>query len=108
MMGSRILFMGLSCVDGCAIRGGIGLEDPLVRPYVEADLAPSSLLVGPGFWADPALIDENSTKLAFPIFVVLGKGKPGWKNSMRRLKVGYLCCPRLICHPCRVLIFLRL
>ena len=50
-----------------------------------------------GFWLIQQGLMRNSERLGFPIFVVLGKGRPALKNSMRRLKVGCLCYLRLIC-----------
>ena len=110
-----------SCCREEAVRGWRNWlrEELLDRPYrwLRPDLVPPApfcsvilalLLVGLGFWLTLRGLMRNSVKPGFPIFVVLGKGKPAWRNSMRRLKVGYLCCLRLMCRPCLVLIVLRL
>ena len=94
-----------------AIRSWRGLlrVDPLVRPYrwLRPDLVPPSpflrcdilLLVGLKFWLVLTGLMKNSVKLGFPTFVVLGKGKPAWRNLMRKLLGGCLCCLRLRCFP---------
>ena len=78
-------------------------EDPLVRPsrWLRPDLVPPSPFLrcdpcltpcGSGVLASPDQIDEEFRK-------ALGKGKPAWRNSMRKLLDGCLCYLRLICHP---------
>ena len=78
-------------------------EDPLVRPYrwLRPDLVPPSLFLRCDleYFLIRSKLMRNSVKLGFPTFVALGKGKPAWRNSMRKLRGGYLCCLRLICHP---------
>ena len=82
-------------------------EDPLVRTYrwLRPDLVPPSPFLrcnprltpgGSGFWLVPIGSTRNSVKLGFPTFVALGKGKPAWRNSMRKLLVGCLCYLRFL------------
>ena len=85
--------------------------DPLVRPnrWLRPDLVPPAVFLqcdpgltpgGSGVLTDPARIDDEfRVKLGFPFFVALGKGKPAWRNSMRRLRFGCLCWLRFICPP---------
>ena len=47
------------------------------------------LLIRPGLM-------KNSERLGFPTFAVLGKGIPALRNSVWKLKCGYLCCLRFL------------
>ena len=83
-------------------------EDPLVHPYkwLRPDLVlPAPFLQckphltpgGSGVLADPARIDEEFERLGFPTFAALGKGIPALRNSVLRLKGGFLYCLCLSC-----------
>ena len=76
----RTLWSGL--IDGCVQIWFLPL------PFCGVTLV--LLLVGLGFW--PVLIGlmKNSVKLGFPIVAAPVKGKPAWRNSMRKLLVGWL------------------
>ena len=75
-------------------------EDPLVHPYrwLRPDLLPPAPFLqcdrsltpgGSGVLSDPNQIDAESERLGFPIFVVLGKGRPALTNSVLRWMGGY-------------------
>ena len=72
--------------------GGIWLlEDPLVRPYNWLRLFSVSLIslhVVLGFWRILLELMRNFEKPGFPIFVILGKGRPALRNSLLKLKVA--------------------
>ena len=83
-------------------------EDPRVHPnqWLRPDLVPPAPFLqckphltpgGSGVLADPAKIDEEFRKAWFPYFAALGKGIPALRNSVLRLKVGFLCCLCLCC-----------
>ena len=42
-------------------------------------------------------LTRNSERPGFPIFVALGKGRPALRNSIARLRGGYLCYRRFLC-----------
>ena len=73
-------------------------EDPLVHPYkwLRPDPCSCRLVVLECFLILPGLM-RNSERLGFPIFVALGKGRPALRNSMWRLRGGYLCRLRFMC-----------
>ena len=88
-------------------------EDPLIHPYkwLRPDMVPPAPFLqcnshltpgGSGVLADPGLM-RNSEKPGFPIFVVLGKGRPALRTSFMRWMVGRLCYLRslYLCLPCR-------
>ena len=83
-------------------------EDPLVHPYkwLRPDLVPLLLffsvnriflLVVLVFYLILLGLTRNSERPGFPIFVALGKGRPALRNSMLRLRGGYLCYLRFPC-----------
>ena len=82
-----------------AFRGNWLREDPLVHPYrwLRPDLVPPapffsvSLIVLPMvlvFFLILIRLMQNSERLGFPTFAVLGKGRPALTNSALRLMGG--------------------
>ena len=74
-------------------------EDPLVHP--KRWLRPDVVLPSPFLQCEPHLTPGGSGVLAdpatgFSTFVTLGKGIPALRNSTRKLRVGCLCCLRLL------------
>ena len=55
------------------------------------------LLVALGFYLIPLGLMRNSERLGFPTFVALGKGRPALRNSIVKLRGGYLCYRRFLC-----------
>ena len=49
-----------------------------------------------GFWLTLQRLMRNSEGLGFPIFVVLGKGKPAWRNLLWRFTAGCPCFLRFL------------
>ena len=83
-------------------------EDPLVHPYkwLRPDLVPPSPFLqcephlspgGSGFFLIPLGLMKNSERLGFPTFVALGKGRPALRNSIVRLRGGYLFYQSFLC-----------
>ena len=83
-------------------------EDSMVHPYrwLRPDLFPPApflqcephfTLGGSGVLADPARIDEEFRKAWLPCFCRSGQGIPASRNSIMRLRGGYLCCLRFHC-----------
>ena len=83
-------------------------EDPLVHPkkWLRPDLVPLSLffsvnrifrLVVLVYCLILLGLTRNSERPGFPIFVALGKGRPALRNSMMRLRGGYICYRRFLC-----------
>ena len=82
-------------------------EDPMVHPkkWLRPDLVPPAPFQcqlqltpgGSGVLADPARIDEEFRKAWLPCFCRSGPGIPASRNSIMRLRSGYLCCLRLSC-----------
>ena len=94
-------------------------EDPMVHPYkwLRPDLVPLllfccvilfSLVVVLGFWQILPGLMRNSKRPGFPTFVVLGKGRPALRNSVRRLTAGCPCFLRCLCLNLLVRCLLRL
>ena len=83
-------------------------EDPLVHPYkwLRPDLVPLAPFLqckphltpdGSLVLSDPAKIDEEFRKAWLSYFCRSGQRKPALRNSMWRLRGGFLCCLRFIC-----------
>ena len=83
-------------------------EDPLVHPYkwLRLDLVPLPLffsvsriflLVVLVFYLILLGLMRNSERPGFPFFVAVGKGRPALRNSIVRLRGGYLCYRRFLC-----------
>ena len=82
-------------------------EDPMVQSYrwLRPDLVPPAPFLqckprltpgGSGVLADPARIDEEFRKAWLPYFCRSVKGRPALRNSTKKLRVGCLCCLRLL------------
>ena len=83
-------------------------EDPLVHPYrwLRPDLVPPAPFLqckphltpgGSGVLSDPAGLMKNSERPGFPLFAVLGKGRPALTNSILRLLGGCHFHLRFVC-----------
>ena len=65
-------------------------------PFLQCEPHILRLVVLEFFLILPGLM-RNSERPGFPTFVALGKGRPALRNSMWRLRVGFLYCLCLSC-----------
>ena len=112
ILGFRISFIGLLCIEGRRLFGGGGIGQGRIllfiltsgsgltwcslTPFSQCD--PLCTPGGSSVLADPARIVEEFRKAWLPCFCALGKERPALRNLLMRLRVGCFSSRRLLCR----------